>query len=79
MGRHKEEGKKMIMFADGGYRILPHEMGQIKKAMEIEEHLLQGCIIYYEELEEIGDMYWHDILRRHDIEEVPGEGYRLVE
>ena len=69
----------MIMFANGGYRILPHEMEQIGKAQEIEEQLRRGCTISYEELENIADMYWHDILRKYDVEEVPGEGYRLVE
>jgi len=69
----------MIRFNDGGYRILPHEMEQIKKAQAIEEHLKRGCTISYEELEEIGDMYWHDILRNYDVEEVPGIGYRIVE
>ena len=69
----------MIRFNDGGYLILPEEMEQIKKAREIEENLLRGCTISYDELEEIGDMYWHDILRNYDIEEVPGIGYRIVE
>jgi len=69
----------MIMFADGGYRILPHEIEQIQKAQEIEENLLRGCTISYEELEEISDREWHDIIRNYDVEEVPGEGYRLVE
>lgn len=69
----------MIRFADGGYRILPHEMEQIQKAQEIEEYLRSGCIVTYEEAEQIDDMRWHDILRRYDIEEIPGEGYRLVE
>ena len=67
----------MIMFSNGCYRILPHEMEMIQKAIEIEEHLLRGCTISYEELEEIDDMRWHDILRRYEIEEVPGEGFKL--
>lgn len=69
----------MIIFNHGAYRILPHEIEQIRKAQEIEEHLRRGCIVSYEEVEEIGDMYWHDILRNNEIEEVPGTGYRLVE
>lgn len=68
----------MIRFADGGYRILPHEMEQIQKAREIEQNLLRGCTISYEELEEIDDMRWHDIIRNYDVEEIAGEGYRLV-
>ena len=69
----------MIRFADGGYRILPEEMEMIQKAHEIEDQLRRGCTIYYEELENITDMHWHDILRNYDIEEVPGIGYRIVE
>ena len=69
----------MIRFNDGGYRILPHEMEQIKKALEIEENLKRGCTISYEELENITDREWHDILRKYDIEEIAGEGYRMAE
>ena len=69
----------MIRFNDGGYRILPHELEQIQKAQEIEEQIRRGCIISYEQLEQITDREWHDILRNYDIEEIPGEGYRIVE
>ena len=69
----------MIMFSNGCYRILPHEIEQIRKAQEIEDHLQRGCIIYYEDLEEITDREWHDIIRNYDVEEVPGIGYRMAE